>query len=293
LTTIGFDSHVEQQAPGRLGALRTKAGGALGRLSWFERISLVVVVIVGTVALLGPLFAPYDPVARMADPFLGPGGTHWLGTDESGRDILSRLLYGMRSTWVSVIVVLVVTGTIGAVVGTIAGTAGGWIDNVLMRVDDLLLSLPGPLIAIAVVAALGPSLTNTLIGVALVWWPWYARIVRNEVRSIGARPHVEAARLRGSSGWRLGRRHLFPGALPPLLVTISLDVATLILTLTALSFLGLGAPPPEPELGSMLASSVSYVLVHPFIPIVISVAVTLLALAGNLLGDLMQAGRER
>jgi peptide/nickel transport system permease protein len=251
-----------------------------------NRVAFGLFAAVCLIALVGPLLAPHDPTARVGSAFLSPGTDgFWFGTDESGRDILSRVLFGTRSTWYASVLVIAGTAAVGALVGTIAGTAGGLIDGVLMRIVDLFLALPGPLLAIAIVAALGPSLRNTLISVAIVWWPWYARIVRNEVRAIAARPHVEAARLAGSRGFHLGRRHLFPGALPPLIVTATLDVGTLIVTLTALSFLGLGAPPPEPELGSTLASGVSYLLVYWWIPVIPSLAVTLLALAGNLVGD--------
>ena len=286
MTAIGY----EPRRLARPASLQLpRLGASMRRIRWGDRLSISFFLFVCLVAVIGPVLAPFDPIERVADPFLSPGGRFLLGTDESGRDVWSRILYGVRSTWVSTLVVLAITGAIGAIVGTVAGTAGGWVDSALMRIVDLFLSLPGPLIAIAVVAAMGPSLIHTLIGISIVWWPWYARIVRNEVRAIAARPHVEAARLAGSRGWRLGRRHLFPGTIAPLTVTISLDVATLILTLTALSFLGLGAPPPEPELGSMLASSVGYILVHPLLPILPSLAVTVLAFAGNLIGDTSQA----
>jgi peptide/nickel transport system permease protein len=251
-----------------------------------DRVIFGVFALLCVLTLIGPSFAPHDPTIRVGTPFLHPGqGGFLLGTDESGRDVLSRLLYATRSTWWATIVVIVGTATVGAIVGTVAGTAGGLVDSVLMRTVDLFLALPGPLLAVAIVAALGPSLRNTLIAVAIVWWPWYARIVRNEVRAIAARPHVDAARLAGTKGLRLGRRHLLPGALPPLIVAATLDVGALILTLTALSFLGLGAPSPEPELGSMLNSGVSYLLLYWWLPVLPSIVITFLALAGNLVGD--------
>jgi peptide/nickel transport system permease protein len=257
-----------------------------GRIRTADKLAFAFFGAVCLIALLGPLFAPYDPIVRVGEPFMRPGdGGFLLGTDESGRDVLSRLLFATRSTWFSAIVVIAITAVVGAVVGTIAGAVGGIVDSILMRTVDLFLALPGPLLAIAIVAALGPSLRNTLIAVAIVWWPWYARIVRNEVRAIAARPHVEAARLAGTKGFRLGRRHLLPGALPPLVVCATLDVGTLILTITALSFLGLGAPSPEPELGSMLASGISYLLLYWWLPVLPSIVITVLAFAGNLVGD--------
>jgi peptide/nickel transport system permease protein len=259
------------------------------RVGWGDRVTIAFFGLVCVVAAIGPLFAPYDPTSRVGVPFLPPGQDGFvLGTDESGRDVLSRILYAVQSTWYSTLLVLVVAALVGALVGTLAGTKGGWLDSLLMRIVDLFLALPAPLIAIAVVAALGPSLRNTLIGITIVWWPWYARIVRNEVRAIEARPHVEAARLAGSKGWLLGRRHLFPGAIGPLIVCVTLDVAAVILTLTALSFLGLGAQPPQPELGSMLAAGIGYVLVYWWLPVIPSIAVTILAFSGNLVGDTAQ-----
>lgn len=268
----------------RSGSLR------LSRISWADRAAIAFFVFVCLFALVGPWLAPHDPTARVGAPFLKPGrGGFLLGTDENGRDVWSRILFGVRSTWYATLAVLAITGVIGAVIGTVAGTVGGWLDTLLMRFVDLLLALPAPLIAIAVVAALGPSLQNTLIGISLVWWPWYARIVRNEVRAIGARPHVEAARLAGSKGFRLGRLHLFPGAVPPLIVTLTLDVSTLILTISALSFLGLGAQPPQPELGSMLAAGVGNILQYWWLPVIPSIAVTVLSFAGNAVGDSARA----
>jgi peptide/nickel transport system permease protein len=162
---------------------------------------------------------------------------------------------------------------------------GGIVDMVLMRLTDLFLSLPGPVLAIAVVAALGPSLVHVLIGVSIVWWPLYARIVRGEVKAISARPHLEAARLSGIGSTRRALRHLLPGVLPAVVVTASLDVGNLILTLAALSFLGLGAPAPAPELGAMAAQSLPYLLQQWWTVVMPGLAIMVLALASNLAGD--------
>jgi peptide/nickel transport system permease protein len=159
------------------------------------------------------------------------------------------------------------------------------VDSVLMRTTDLFLALPGPILAIAVIAALGPSLPHTLLAVGIVWWPWYARIVRGEVRAQAVRAHVDAARLAGAGRTRIALRHLLPGAIPAVLVTASLDVGNLVLTLAGLSFIGLGAPPPAPELGSMAARGMPYLIGHPWIPLAPAFAVFLLALAANLAGD--------
>jgi peptide/nickel transport system permease protein len=199
--------------------------------------------------------------------------------------VLSRVLYGIRASWFAALGVVAVGVLIGGVIGLVAGTLGGWVDNLLMRITDGFLALPAPIVAIAVVAALGPSLWHTLLAVSIVWWPFYARIVRGEVRTLAARPHVEAARLAGSGTWRIATRHLLPGAVPATLVTASLDVGNLILTLAGLSFLGLGQSAPAPELGADTARNLSYLLYDWWIPVMPGIAVALLALAANIAGD--------
>ncbi len=151
-----------------------------------------------------------------------------------------------------------------------------------MRLTDLFLALPAPVLAIAVIASIGPSLFHTLLALSIVWWPWYARIVRGEVRALAARPHAEAARLAGVGRARLLLRHLVPGALAPVIVTMSLDVGNLILALASLSFIGLGAPPPAPELGAMSSQGLEYLFGHWWVPIAPAAAVALLALVANL-----------
>jgi peptide/nickel transport system permease protein len=170
-------------------------------------------------------------------------------------------------------------------VGLVAGASGGVTDTILMRTTDAFLALPAPVLAIAVVAALGPSFFHTLLAVAIVWWPFYARIVRGEVRALAARPSVDAARLAGVGRTRLWRKHLLPGALPTILITASLDVGGLLLTLAGLSFLGLGAPQPAPELGAMTAQGLTYLLSDWWVPVFPAIAVFFLAFVANIAGD--------
>jgi len=177
---------------------------------------------------------------------------------------------------------------IGGLVGLIAGATGGWVDTVLMRITDAFLSLPAPVLAIAVVAALGPGFVHTLIAVSIVWWPFYARLVRGEVARLAARPHVEAAKLAGVSPFRLAGRHLLPGTVPNALVAASLDLGTLILTLAALSFLGLGQSAPAPELGADSARNLSYFLQQWWVPVMPGLGVLVLALIGNIAGDCLR-----
>lgn len=250
------------------------------------RAALLPVGIVTLIALAAPLLATHSALdVTSAGPFHSPSLSYPFGTDDIGRDVFSRVLYGIRESWLSALAVIAVGAAFGALVGALAGAFGGLIDMVLMRITDLFLALPAPVIAIAVVASIGPSLLHTLLALSVVWWPWYARIVRGEVRAHAARPHADAARLAGVGGPRLVLRHLLPGALAPVVVTMSLDVGNLILALAGLSFIGLGAPPPAPELGAMSAQGLEYLLAYWWVPIAPATAAALLALVANLLGD--------
>ncbi|MCV7218846.1 ABC transporter permease [Mycobacterium crocinum] len=252
-------------------------------LNWLG-VSLILVLTVIAVAV--PLLAPHDPLVPVGMPLQAPGKNGFLlGTDSVGRDILSRVLFGVRSSWFAALVVVGVGLLIGGLVGLIAGATGGWIDATLMRITDGFLSLPAPVLAIAVVAALGPGFVHTLIAVSIVWWPFYARLVRGEIARLKARPHVEAARLAGVGRIRVAVRHLLPGAVPNALVAASLDLGTLILTLAALSFLGLGQSAPAPELGADAARNLSYFLQQWWVPVMPGLGVLVLAVIGNIAGD--------
>ena len=202
-----------------------------------------------------------------------------------GRDILSRVLYGVRASWFAALGVVIAGLVFGGTIGLIAGSAGGRIDSVLMRITDLFLALPAPVMAIAIGAALGPGFVHTLLAVSVVWWLFYARIVRGEVRRLAARPHMEAARLSGTGPVRRVLRHLLPGVLPTAVVTGSLDIGALILTLAGLSFLGLGQVAPAPELGADSARNLSFLLQYWWVPVMPGLAVMVLALIGNVAGD--------
>jgi peptide/nickel transport system permease protein len=259
---------------------------SLDRLGRLEKTGLAVLLLVTVGAVVVPLLAPHGPTTPVAaGSFRAPGPGHWLGTDDLGRDVLSRVLYGIRSSWLAALAVIGSGVLIGGLIGMVAGFAGGWVDAALMRLTDLFLALPGPVLAIAVVASLGPSLPHTLLAVGAVWWPWYARIVRGEVRALMVRPHVDAARLARVSRMRLAWKHLLPGTLPAVLVTASLDVGNLVLTLAGLAFIGLGSPPPAPELGAMVARGLTYLFGHPWVAIAPATAVFILAFAANLAGD--------
>jgi peptide/nickel transport system permease protein len=285
MTTDALVTEPAAAPPGRYSRrLRTGALDGLGRAG--SLISLGLVAAITLIAALAGVLAPHDPVQPIGDlgakPF-SPG--YLLGTDSIGRDLLSRTLFGIRSSWFSALLVVLIGLLIGGLIGLLAGSFGGWVDSLLMRLTDLFLALPGTLVAIAIVAALGSSLRNTLIGISIVWWPYYARIIRGEVRSIAARPHVEAARLAGVGPVRLIVRHILPGAIPSAIVTASLDVGNVVLLLAGLSFLGLGQPAPAPELGADTARTLQLLLTQWWVPVIPGLAVMLLSLIANLGGD--------
>jgi peptide/nickel transport system permease protein len=257
----------------------------LSRIGFAEKAGFVAIALITAIALAAPLLAPHPPDATVGPNLQSPSSEFWFGTDDVGRDILSRVLYGTRTSWFSAIAVVGVGAIIGLVIGLIAGIRGGWVDSVLMRITDAGLALPGPVIAIAVAVALGPSLIHTLIAVTLVWWPWYARIIRGETRAVVVRPHFDAARLAGVGRARLAWRHVVPGVMPAVIVCASVDLGYLILTLAGLSFLGLGAPPPAPELGAMADQGLEFLFSFPWIALIPATAVFILAVAANLAGD--------
>jgi peptide/nickel transport system permease protein len=260
----------------------------LAATGWWQRVALAALVLVTLLALLAPVLVPHDPLVPAGPAFTSPDTAFPLGTDDVGRDLLSRCLTGLRTTWFAALAVIGLGLLIGGTVGLVAGAVGGRVDGVLMRVTDLFLAVPAPVLAIAVVAALGPSLRNTLIGVTIVWWPYYARIVRTEIRQMAVRPHVESARVAGVGTRRVWFRHLLPGALPTILIAASLDVGGLIVTLAGLSFLGLGEPQPAAELGAMTAAGLPFILNAAWIPLAPAMTVFLLAVVANKSGDALR-----
>jgi peptide/nickel transport system permease protein len=264
-------------------------GGHLARPTAWAVVALLVAVTL--LAVFARQLAPYNPIQPVGAlnlPPLSPG--HPLGTDGIGRDLLSRTLIGIQVSWLSALVVVASGLLIGGTIGLVAGATGGWVDSLLlMRITDLFLALPGALVAIAIVAALGPGLSNTLIGVALVWWPYYARIVRGETKALAARPHVEAAKLAKVGRIRILTRHLLPGVVPTAVITASLDIGNVVLLLAALSFLGLGQQAPAPELGADTARALSQLLSQWWVPGIPGLAVLLLTLIANLGGDAIRS----
>jgi peptide/nickel transport system permease protein len=268
--------------------IRTRSRNAFAGTSVGAYVAFAAVLGVVVLTLFSHRLAPYSPNLPVGLPLSAPSAAHWLGTDEVGRDMFSRVLVGMTSSWWGAMAVITSGVLIGGTIGLIAGATGGIVDNVLMRITDMFLALPGAVLAVAVVASLGASYVHTLFAVAIVWWPLYARIVRGEVTRLRASPHIEAARVAGAGRVRLATRHLLPGAVPPTLVAATLDVGALILTIAGLSFLGLGAPAPAPELGSMSEQGLTYVFDAWWIPVLPAVGVAVLVVVANFGGDALR-----
>lgn len=247
---------------------------------------LVLVIFVVVVALLAQVIAPHDPNTQYAGKrFAKPSLEFPLGTDALGRDTLSRLVYGARPSVGSAALATIFIALIGVTLGMIAGYAGGWADEVIMRVVEVLLALPSLLLALALVGVLGPSLQNVIFGAVLVWWAGYARLVRALVLEVRENPYVEAAVAVGVQTPRILLRHILPNIIGPVMVLASLEMGTLILIIAGLNFLGLGVQPPTAEWGAMLNQGRPYFELAPEQMLYPGLAITLTVLGFNLLGD--------
>ena len=250
------------------------------------RIGAGIVLVAVVAAVFGPWLAPYDPSAQELSLRLeGPTGLHWFGLDELGRDILARVLSGARISLLVGIVVVGVSSTIGILLGSIAGYFGGRVDEIISRVIDILLAFPGLLLAIALVAVLGPSLTNVVFALSLIGWVGYARLVRGQVLRARELDFVQAARALGATTSRILARHVIPTTLPAVSVQATLGMGGAILAEAALSFLGLGVQPPTPSWGPMLNYGRGHLLDAPHLTIFPGLAIAILVLGFNFLGD--------
>ena len=236
-------------------------------------------------AVLAPLIAPEDPLRITPERLRSPSMAHLLGTDGLGRDLLSRIMFGARTSLGTAALAGVLVMTIGVAVGTVAGYFGGLLDSLMMRVVDLILALPGTVLSFAIAGLFRPSLLAVMLGLVAVWWVGYARIVRSLVLSARERPYIQAARALGSGHRRVITRHIVPNVTPAVIVLLTMRMSRLILAIAALSFLGLGAQPPTPEWGSMLNESRPYFPSFPHVMLVPGGAIVLVALGLNLLGD--------
>ena len=275
---------------------QSRRQASLGRLyaGWrsFSRnrlavVGLAIVLMLVLVVVFADVLAPYSPTVGdlRTTRLLPPSAVHWFGTDDQGRDILSRLIHGSRITLFVVVLVAVLAAPVGLLVGTVAGYAGGWVDAVLMRITDIFLAFPRLILALAFVAALGPGIENAVIAIAITSWPPYARIARAETLTIRQADYISAVRLLGASPWRIVLRHIMPLCLSSVVVRVTLDMAGIILTAAGLGFLGLGAQPPSPEWGAMIAGGRAYVLDQWWVAAAPGAAIFVVSLAFNLLGD--------
>ena len=242
----------------RLGLRRRP--GTIGS-AWTQPLAIAGLALGGAWILLAifvPLVAPYDPLAQSAQLFLGPSSSHLFGTDELGRDVFSRVLWASRLSLPLAFFLVAMAVAIGGVLGGLAGYFGGWVDEVVMRATDLVFAFPTIILAMAVTAALGPSLRNAVLAVLVVFWPAYARVVRGLVLSLGEADYVSASRLLGASSRRALLVDVLPNVAGPVLVLATLDLGNAVLLLAGLSFLGLGAQPPAPEWGSMVNTGTQY-----------------------------------
>jgi len=254
--------------------------------------SLVVIIVFILGAIFAPLLTAYPEQGRgvpnILEKFKPPSSTHLLGTDYLGRDVLARILFGGRISLSMGFLVVLIAVLIGTPLGAISGYYGGRLDNLIMRITDIFLSFPSLLLAMAIAAALGPSFINSMIAIAITWWPWYTRVVRAQVLSLRERYFIEAARSIGVSNLTIIRRHVIPNILTPVMVQGTMDLGSAILTGAAISFLGLGVQPPTPEWGSMISNGRIYFIERPWFAGAAGVAIFMVTLAFNLLGDALR-----
>lgn len=263
------------------------------RRSWFKLMAntsavfgLAVIVLLVLVAILAPLIATHDiGTNNLANRLQPPSWGHFFGTDELGRDIFSRLVYGSRITLYIVTLTAVIAAHIGLVVGTTAGYMGGWVDMALMRIVDIFLAFPSLVLALSFAAALGPGIENAVIAISLAAWPPIARLARAETLTIRSSDYVAAIRLQGASTMRVITKHVVPMCIPSVVIRITLNMSSIILTAAGLGFLGLGAQPPSPEWGAMLSSGREFMMTSWWLAAVPGTAILIASLAFNLFGD--------
>lgn len=258
------------------------------RSNTLAMVGLVIIGVLVLTAIFAPLIAPYDPLIGgdlRTERLLAPSLSHLMGTDEQARDIFSRLVWGAQITLMVVALVAVIATPLGILVGTVAGYFGGWVDTVLMRVTDIFLAFPRLVLALAFVAALGPGIQNAIIAIAITSWPPYARLARAETLTIRENDFINAARLQGASPARIIWGHVVPLCTSSIIIRVTLDMAGIILTAAGLGFLGLGAQPPQPEWGAMIASGRRFLIDQWWVATMPGLAIFVVSLGFNFLGD--------
>ncbi len=268
---------------------RTYRGWLLFRRNHLAMIGLVTVIVLVVGSLAAPLITRYDPTAQeLSNRLAAPSWAHWFGTDELGRDLYTRVVYGGRITLGMVVAVVVLVAPVGLLVGSMAGYLGGFVDRALMRVTDVFLAFPRLILALAFVAALRPGITSAVFAIALTSWPAYARQARADTMTIRNTDFIAAIRLTGAWRGRIILRHVIPLCLSSVIVRVTLDMSGIILTAAGLGFLGMGAQPPVPEWGTMIAATRGYILQQWWVPTMPGIAILVASLAFNLLGDGMR-----
>ena len=251
----------------------------------FTLFFILALLIVG-VAVFAPWIAPKDPLdAVMTDSLKAPCSDYPLGADKLGRDLLSRVIYGTRTSLVSTLILVITIFVVGTVLGVVAGYFGGWIDQVIMRIADMMISFPGMILAIAIAGMLGPSLRNGVIAITAVSWTKYARLARSMVLKVKSNLYVEAAIVNGTSTLKILVKHVIPNMLTTMTVTAAADIGTMMLELASLSFLGFGAVAPTPEWGLMLNEGRTYMAKAPWLMIAPGIAIVIVVVVFNMLGD--------
>ncbi|MFK4806107.1 ABC transporter permease [Microbacterium sp. ZW CA_36] len=273
----------------------TRPLGRIGRVLRKDRLAalgLALIVLVVILAIFGPWISPFPAqgygATSVPDRMLPPSTVHWFGTDQLGRDILSRVIIGARPALTVSLLVVAIAALVGIPLGAIAGYRGGWLDQVLMRVTEIFQAFPPLLLAMVTVAILGPSLLNAGLALAICWWPWYARLVRAEARALRDRPFVEAARAIGVPAWRILPRHILRNCLTPVLVQATVDIGSVVLAAGSLAFIGLGAQPPSPDWGLMVAEGRGQIFTAWWISTFPGLAIFVTVLGFNLLGDALR-----
>jgi peptide/nickel transport system permease protein len=252
-------------------------------------VGLVFVSLLVIVAMAAPWLATHDPIIQVMDNrLLPPSAEHWFGTDHLGRDLYSRVIWGARTTLRIAVLVAIIVAPIGLAIGAAAGYLGGIVDEILMRVTDVFLAFPGLILALGFAAALGPGINNAIIAIALTAWPPIARLARAEALTVRNSDYIAAVRLQGASSWRIVTRHVVPMCLPSVTVRVTLNMAGVILTAAGLGFLGLGAQPPWPEWGAMVAVGRQFMLDSPWVVAAPGIAIAVISLAFNLFGDALR-----
>ncbi|MDD7973341.1 ABC transporter permease [Roseinatronobacter sp. HJB301] len=279
-------------------SLRENLGNMMGATGRFVadlmreplgRAGFIVVMLLILIAIFAPLIAPYSPTRQaLGSALQAPSATHWLGTDEYGRDILSRLIWGTRITMQTILSISAIVGPVGLIIGVTAGFFGGRIDAVLMRFTDIVLSFPSLVLALAFAAAMGAGLQTAIIAISLTAWPPVARLARAEALVVRNADYVNAARLYGAGKLRLIFLYVVPMCIPSVIVRLTLNMATITLTAASLGFLGLGAQPPSPEWGAMISAGRRFMLDQWWVALMPGFAILLTSLAFNVLGDALR-----